>query len=99
MGGHGGHRLLHSERGEPDEKDSEGDYLEQRLNRYGPYHIFGIREGRYKYIWVEEFEGDREPRAMLFDLTADPEEKRDLAAEMPELTAEFQARVAALRRR
>jgi arylsulfatase A-like enzyme len=74
-------------------------YLEERLTRYGPYHIFGLREGRYKYIWVEEFEGDHEPRAMLFDLTADPDEEHDLAAEMPELTADLHARVAALRRR
>jgi arylsulfatase A-like enzyme len=73
-------------------------YLEERLTRYGPYHIFGLREGRFKYIWVEEFEGDREPRAMLFDLEADPREEHNLAAEMPELAAELQARVAALRR-
>jgi arylsulfatase A-like enzyme len=74
-------------------------YLEQRLTRYGPYHIFGLREGRFKYIWVEEFEGDREPRRMLFDLDADPDEKNDLAAERPELAAAFHERVAALRRR
>jgi arylsulfatase A-like enzyme len=73
-------------------------YLEQRLTHYGPYQIFGMREGRFKYIWVEEFEGDREPRALLFDLDADPGEKRNLAAVRPELAAEFHARVAALRR-
>jgi len=60
--------------------------------------IFGLREGRYKFIWVEEFEDDPEPRTLLFDLEADPEEKHNLAGEMPELAAEFHARVTSLRR-
>ena len=48
---------------------------------------------------VEEFEGDRRPRRMLFDLDADPDEKNVLVAERPELAAAFHKRVAALRRR
>jgi arylsulfatase A-like enzyme len=73
-------------------------YLEQRLLRYGPYHIFGMREGRFKYIWVEEFEGDTQPRAMLFALVDDPAESRNLAASLPEVAAAFHARVLERRR-
>jgi arylsulfatase A-like enzyme len=73
-------------------------YLEQRLNRYGPYHIFGMREGRFKYIWVEEFEGDTQPRAMLFDLVDDPAERKNLADSLPDVAATFHARVFERRR-
>jgi len=74
-------------------------YLEQRLDRYGPYRIFGIREGPHKYIWVEEFEDDPEPHAMLFDLEADPGEQQNLVSESPELAAAFHERVLEARRR
>ena len=73
-------------------------YLEQRLTRYGPYQIFGMREERFKYIWVEEFEGDAQPHAMLFDLVDDPAERRNLVDAMPDVAAAFHARVLARRR-
>jgi arylsulfatase A-like enzyme len=73
-------------------------YLEQRLTHYGPYEIFGMREGRFKYIWIEQFEGNNTPRALLFDLESDPMERKNLASERPELAAEFHARTMERRR-
>ncbi|MBW2290421.1 MAG: sulfatase-like hydrolase/transferase [Deltaproteobacteria bacterium] len=74
-------------------------YLEQRLERYGPYHVFGLREGRHKYIWVESFEDNRLPRMLLFDLAADPGEQHNIISEQPDLAASFHARVVEQRRK
>jgi choline-sulfatase len=79
--------------------DPGAAYLEQRLERYGPYHVFGMREGRYKYIWVESFEDRRLPRMMLFDLDADPGEMKNIVSEEPDLAASFHARVVERRRK
>jgi arylsulfatase A-like enzyme len=68
-------------------------YLEQRLERYGPYHMFGMREGHHKYIWIESFEDRKLPRMLLFDLDADPGEQNNIASEEPDLAASFHARV------
>jgi arylsulfatase A-like enzyme len=79
--------------------DGEGSaYLEQRLEQYGPYQIFGMRAGRFKYIFVEEFEGNRLPRLLLFDVVDDPGEQHNLARERPDVTAAFHERVNELRR-
>jgi arylsulfatase A-like enzyme len=74
-------------------------YLEQRLERYGPYHLFGLREGRHKYIWVESFEDSQVPRMMLFDLDADPNEQHNIVTDEPDLAASFHARVVEQRRK
>ncbi len=74
-------------------------YLEQRLERYGPYHIFGMREGRHKYIWIESFEDDKLPRMLLFDLDADPGEQNNIVIEEADLAARLHARVVEQRRK
>jgi arylsulfatase A-like enzyme len=48
---------------------------------------YGVREGRYKYVWDYKDDCER-----LFDVEADPRERHDLAADEP-------GRCAALRRR
>jgi arylsulfatase A-like enzyme len=73
-------------------------YLEERLEHYGPYEIFGLREGRFKYIWIERFERNDLPQALLFDLETDPHEQRNLVHERQDLAAEFHARVMQRRR-
>jgi arylsulfatase A-like enzyme len=55
---------------------------EQRGESFVRGEKFGVREGRFKYIDGPE-EGTRE----LFDLEADPQERRNLAAERPETAA------------
>jgi arylsulfatase A-like enzyme len=42
------------------------------------------QQGRYKLVWVAMEEG---PRIQLFDRAADPENRHDLAAELPEEVA------------
>lgn len=73
---------------------------------YPHYHSIGIapsgsvRQGRYKLIeWFEKsIEGPETPGAFeLFDLESDPGERHNLAAEMPEKTAELEARLRAWR--
>lgn len=74
---------------------------------YPHYHHLGdlrpgaaVRMGRYKLI--EWFEGSLlgiGPAASLFDVIADPGETRDLAAAMPERTADLLARLRAWRAR
>lgn len=53
-------------------------------------HAIGVREGRYKYIW--DF---REGRHLLYDIVADPGERRNLAPQMPERCDALHRRVAA----
>ena len=48
-----------------------------------------IRRGRYKMILVESNYEGLENRAALFDLEADPQERRNLVAERPELAREL----------
>jgi len=78
--------------------DAGSAYLEQRLHHYGPYEIFGIRDERFKYIRIEQFEGDGRTRELLFDLEADPEETVNVASELPDIAARYQERVRAKRR-
>ena len=54
---------------------------------YGWSALQGLRSAEYKYI--------RAPRPELYDLRADPAERRDLAAQHPDLTREFEAQLAA----
>lgn len=74
-------------------------YLEQRLDRYGPYRIYGIREDDHKYIWVEKLEDADVPYALLFDVAADPAEQRNLAESKPELAARLHERIVERRSR
>ncbi len=69
---------------------------------YPHYHSLGIgpsgaiREGSYKLIeWFQKsIDGPDTPGALeLFDLDSDPGERRDLAAAMPERTAELYAKL------
>jgi len=78
--------------------DAGSAYLEQRLHHYGPYEIFGIRDERFKYIRIEQFDGDGRTRELLFDLEADPEETVNVASELPDIAARYQERVRAKRR-
>jgi arylsulfatase A-like enzyme len=48
----------------------------------------GVREGRYKYIF--DYSSDEN---LLFDLSSDPREQRNLAGDQPELVARFRSRV------
>jgi arylsulfatase A-like enzyme len=50
----------------------------------------GVREGRYKYVW--DYQQGRE---LLFDVEADPAEKRDLSAGEPGLCLALRRRVTA----
>lgn len=54
-------------------------------------HIIAIRTRQYKYIW----DSKQPDRPLLFDLTVDPGEKTNIAADCPALTAEFYAYVTA----
>jgi arylsulfatase A-like enzyme len=49
---------------------------------------FGVREGKYKYVWDYEQGTER-----LYDLAADPTERHDLAADEPGLCAALHRRV------
>ena len=75
---------------------------------YPHYHTLGIgpsgavREGKYKLIeWFEKsIEGPETPGALaLYDLEADPGERNDLVASLPEKAAELHAKLAAWRKR
>ncbi len=49
---------------------------------------FAIYRGRYKYI--KHFPMKSSKRAELYDLSADPNERRNLVGELPDLAAEFE---------
>jgi arylsulfatase A-like enzyme len=53
-----------------------------------------IRDGKWKLYWHVALP----PRIELFDLDADPSEKRDLSAEHPDKVADLQGKVVALAR-
>ncbi len=82
-----------------DARESGAAYLEQRLTQYGPYQIFGLRDGHFKFIREEVFEDAATPREVLYDLVEDPGEQVDLSAERPDLVEGYRARVEALRSR
>jgi arylsulfatase A-like enzyme len=82
-----------------DARESGAAYLEQRLTQYGPYQVFGLRDGRFKFIREDVFEDATTPREMLYDLTLDPGEQVDLSADRPDLVESYRARVEALRSR
>ena len=73
---------------------------------YPHYHHLGdmrpasvIRVGRFKLIeWQEGALLGRGPAVSLFDLSADPGEARDLAAEQPQRAADLRARLQEWRR-
>jgi arylsulfatase A-like enzyme len=50
--------------------------------------LMGVREGKYKYIWDL-----KQKRQLLFDLDTDPGERRNLAAEYPDLCQQFRSRL------
>jgi arylsulfatase A-like enzyme len=53
---------------------------------YGPNHMMGVRDGRWKYLY------DFKRRASeLYDLSVDAEEKNNLAGEMPGVAARYHA--------
>ena len=52
--------------------------------------VFGVRDGRWKYIYDVTTSEE-----LLFDLTADPTEQRDVAAREPQVSLELRRRVAA----
>jgi arylsulfatase A-like enzyme len=64
-------------------------YVETFATRYdyGWSALQGLRTERYKYI--------RAPRPELYDLQQDPGERNDLAAGLPEVAGELEARLAA----
>ncbi len=55
---------------------------------YGPNHVMGVRDGRWKYLY--DFDR-RVPE--LYDLSTDPDEKKNLAEAKPELAKRYQARL------
>ncbi len=72
------------------EDASRPAYVETFATRYdyGWSALQGLRTDRYKYI--------RAPRPELYDLSRDPGEREDLAAGLPEVTQELEARLAAV---
>jgi arylsulfatase A-like enzyme len=74
-------------------------FLEQHLIPYGPVRIFGLRDGRWKYIIEARNKNRTTPRHMLFDLEADPAEQNNLARLEPEITRSMSRRTAELRDR
>ena len=82
-----------------DARESGAAYLEQRLTQYGPYQIFGLRDGRFKFIREEAFEDATTPREVLYDLVLDPGEQVDLSGDRPDLVERYRTRVETLRSR
>lgn len=52
-------------------------------------HMVAIRDGSYKYIW----DGQHPDREELYNLSEDPEERRNIAADRPELTGRFREKL------
>jgi arylsulfatase A-like enzyme len=53
-------------------------YTEEILESYGPYDVRAVRTRDGKYIRILDYEGDRTPRDLFFDLGADPDELDNL---------------------
>jgi arylsulfatase A-like enzyme len=72
-----------------DEREVRDAYVETLATHfdYGWSALQGLRSDRYKYI--------RAPRPELYDVSADPGEKDDLAAKLPEVARELDERHAA----
>jgi arylsulfatase A-like enzyme len=66
--------------------------VQENLRVFGEQ--FGLRRGRWKWI-----EGDRDGTRLLYDLTADPLEQRDRAAEEPARAEAMSGEVATFRSR
>ncbi len=84
----------------PDDRRMDGvdlhDYVLARVEGSPHERLFwrsgaaaSVRQGRYKLTVSEPPGGER--RHWLFDLEADPEERRDLAAQLPAVAAELQS--------
>ena len=88
--------------------ESGGAYLEQRLTQYGPYQIFGLRDGRFKYHarhgllygnpmdWSWGPFIDRGP--WLFDLELDPDESYDVSERYTAIAGRLRALLESRRR-
>jgi arylsulfatase A-like enzyme len=71
-------------------------YVEEILTQYGPYDIRAIRSQTEKYVRVLDFEGEREPGDLFFDLLADPEEKVNLVSRESDRAAQLRGRLEAM---
>jgi arylsulfatase len=60
-------------------------YLEQILDRYGPYDLRGLRTERYKYVMTFNYEGKEDVPDAFYDLQEDPGEKRGSVPEQGEV--------------
>jgi arylsulfatase A-like enzyme len=69
---------------------ASGDASDRRAYFYRAAAEFGVRDGKYKYVWDYEQDIER-----LYDLAADPTERRNLARDEPDLCAALHRRVKA----